>query len=315
MNRRDFLVASTATIAGLARRGLATTPPLPKPFPKALIGEPNLDTLRQWKAAGFDGMETTAWKVSPQEAAVARKMAESVGMTIHSVMFGWGKLNQGEAALSEGVAKMERALRAAQGYGADAVLYVPCRIDGMKMPDPWEFDIHFDAATGHLQQVAAGNNAPYAKYIAAHNQAVDAAKQGIRRMIPTAKATGVIIAVENVWNNLWVKPDVFANFVASFDSPWVRAYFDIGNHVKYAPSENWIRTLGKLIVKCHVKDFKLAPDGRGGNFCDIRDGSVNWPAVRKALDAVGYRGWMTIEGVGLPLDEESRRLDRIIAGE
>ena len=94
----------------------------------------------------------------------------------------------------------------------------------------------------------------------------------------------MIIALENVWNNLWVKPDLSANFVASFDSPWVRAYFDIGNHVKYAPPQEWIRTLGKLIVKCHVKDFKLNAGRPRRPFCDIREGSIDWPAVRKALD-------------------------------
>ena len=83
-------------------------------------------------------------------------------------------------------------------------------------------------------------------------------------MIPAAEKAGVRIAIENVWNNLWVKPELHANFVASFQSPWVRAYFDIGNHVKYAPPQDWIRTLGKLLAKCHVKDFKLDPDGHGG---------------------------------------------------
>ena len=120
--------------------------------------------------------------------------------------------------------------------------------------------------------------------------------------------------LENVWNNLWVKPDLYANFVASFHSPWVKAYFDIGNHVKYAPPQDWIYALGKLIAKCHVKDFKLKPDGHGGDFCNIRDGSVDWPAVRKALDDVGYNGWMTIEGGDLSPKEHSKRLDLIIAG-
>ena len=184
----------------------------------------------------------------------------------------------------------------------------------MPVPKPWQFDIRFDEKTGHLKQVVAGDNAKYQKYIEAHDHAVDTSREGIKRLIPTAEKTGVVIAVENVWNNLWVKPDLLANFVASFNSPWVRAYFDIGNHVKYAPPQDWIRALGKLLVKCHVKDFKLNPDGHGGEFCNIRDGSVDWPAVRKALDEVGYNGWMTIEGGDLSLEENSKRLDLIIAG-
>ena len=53
---------------------------------------------------------------------------------------------------------------------------------------------------------------------------------------------------------------------------------------------------------------------RGGNFCQIRDGSVDWPAVRQALDEVGYRGWMTIESGKLSPEELSKRLDLILAG-
>ena len=131
------------------------------------------------------------------------------------------------------------------------------------------------------KQVVAGNNAKYQKYIEAHNHATDTSREGIKRLIPMAKKTGVVIAVENVWNNLCVKPDLAANFVASFNSPWVKAYFDIGNHVRYAPPQDWIRALGKLLVKCHVKDFKLNPDGHDGKFCNIRDGSINWPAVER----------------------------------
>jgi hexulose-6-phosphate isomerase len=151
--------------------------------------------------------------------------------------------------------------------------------------------------------------------MAAQNHATDASRKALEKLIPAAEKTGVVIAVENVWNNLWVKPALFAHFVASFDSPWVQAYFDIGNHVKYAMPEEWIRALGGLIVKCHVKDFRLNPDGHGGSFVDIRDGSVDWPLVRQELDKIGYSGWMTIEGSGgLSLEERSKRLDLIVAG-
>ncbi len=317
LSRRDFLATSAAAAAGLALAGPAEAASWKTSLHKAMIGEPSESLLKSWKAAGFDGMESSLWDVSPDKAESLRKTAESLGMRIHSVLFGWGNLNGGEAAMADGVKKMETALLAAQAYGAETVLFVPCRIDGMAMPEPWDFDIRFDENTGHLRQVVAGDNSKYQKYIEAHDHAADASREGIRRMIPTAEKSGVRIAIENVWNNLWVKPELHANFVESFQSPWVRAYFDIGNHVKYAKPQDWIRTLGKLLAKCHVKDFKLGPDGRGGGmegFCNIREGSVDWPAVRKALDEVGYNGWMTIESSELSPDENSKRLDLILAG-
>jgi L-ribulose-5-phosphate 3-epimerase len=316
VSRRDFLAVSAAAGASLALAGRLNAAQPTTTLHKALIGEPSKDVLKAWKAAGFEGMESTKFEISPQEAAAARKMAESLGMRIHSVLPpSWGAMNAGDGPLADSVARIETALKAAQGYGADAVLLVPCQFGGMPVPKPWLFDVRFDEKTTHLKQVVAGDNAKYQKYIEAHNHAVDASREGIKRLIPTAEKTGVVIAVENVWNNFCVKPELMANFVASFDSPWVRAYFDIGNHVRYAPPQDWIRTLGKLIAKCHVKDFKLDRNHRdGGEFCNIRDGSVDWPAVRKALDEVGYDGWMSIEGGDLSLEDNSKRLDLIIAG-
>jgi len=316
MTRRDFLAAAAVGGAALALSKGAEAEPFKTKLYKSLIGKPTEETLTSWRQAGFTGMETNAANVSPDEAAQARALAERLGMKIHSVLRGWTNFNSPKPDLvARDIASVETALKAAQGYGADAVLLVPCRISGMPMPEPWDFDIAFDERTGHIKRVAAGDNSRYDKYIAAHNHATDTSRAAVRKLIPAAEKAGVVIALENVWNNLWVKPAIFRNFVASFNSPWVQAYFDIGNHVKYAPPEEWIRVLGKLIVKCHVKDFKLKPNGQGGKFCNIRDGSVDWPAVRAQLDAIGYNGWMTIEGSGsLSLEEQNRRLDLIIAG-
>ena len=96
------------------------------------------------------------------------------------------------------------------------------------------------------------------------------------------------------------------------------AYYDIGNHVKYGlqPAE-WVRTLGDLIAKCHVKDFRFEDPAtkRKGGFVHPRDGHVDWPALRQALGDVGYNGWLTIEDRGLPPREFHKRLELIIAGQ
>jgi len=315
--RREFLAQSAAAGAGLLAAGRLEAAPFKTTLHKALIGAPTEETLTDWKAAGFEGMESNKWDVSPQEAVAARKVAEKLAMRIHSVLRGWTNFNSSERGqVAKDIASVETALRAAQGYGADALLLVPCKVRGIPVPEAWEFDIEFDEKTGHVRRVVKGDNSKYQEYIEAQNFATDVSRRAVRRLIPVAEKTGVIIALENVWNNLWVTPALFANFIASFKSPWVQAYFDIGNHVKYAMPEEWIRALGKLIVKIHVKDFKLNPDGHGGRFVDIRDGSVDWPLVRKELDRIGYNGWMTIEGSGkLSVEERSRRLDLIIAGE
>ena len=318
ITRRKFLTTAAASACALCAGRATAAPKFTTTLKTALIhGVPDEKYLTELKAAGYDGMECSAWKVTPEQASGARALAEKMGLKIHSVLFGWAQLND-EKKFDEGVANITAALQAAQAYGAEALLVVPCRIGGggMKMPKPREFQFAFDAKTGRIQKCVAGDNAPYADYIAAHNVAIDASRKAFEKLIPVAEKTGVVIAHENVWNNLWVKPDIFANFVGSFQSKWLRTYFDIGNHVKYAPPEEWIRTLGKLIAKCHVKDFKLndAPGG-DGKFVNIRDGSISWPAVRSALDAIGYNGWMTIEGGSLTPAEHRQRLGQIVAGE
>jgi hexulose-6-phosphate isomerase len=317
-SRRQFLAASAAGAVGLSVGSRIEAAPFQTQLKKALIGAPKEETFASWKAAGFQGMETQAWSATPQEAAEGRKIAETYGMPIHSVMRGWTKFNSPDAGeVANEVASVETSLKAAQAYGADAVLLVPCKLEQkLEMPLPWEFDIEFDEKTGMVQRVAQGDNAKYRPYIEAQNRATEASRKAVEKLIPVAEKTGVIIALENVWNNFWVKPKLFAHFVASFKCPWVQCYYDIGNHVRYARPEEWLQALGKLIVKMHVKDFTVDHAKKnGGSFVDIRDGDVDWPSVRREIDRIGYNGWMTIEGSGgLSLEEQNKRLDLIVAG-
>lgn len=316
-SHRDFMkVGATGIGLGLFGSWPALAAPVFKnQLHKALIVEtPTESGLRQLKEAGFEGVE--AGITSPEDAANCRKMAEKLGLRISSVLRGWAEFNSdNKGKVDDSVATTVAALKAAQGYGAEAVLLVPCRIDGMAMPEPWEFRVQFDDKTGHLTAVAEKENEKFRAYMEAHNKAYDRSLAAMQRLLPVAEETRVVIAVENVWNNLFVEPAHLAHFVDSFQSPWIKIYLDLGNHVKYSPPEHWIGVLKERIVKCHVKDFKLARDGHSGEFVDIRNGSVNWPVVRRALDDVGYRGWMTLEGSdGLSLRDRSERLDRIIAG-
>ena len=316
MNRRQFLtnsitVPALGAVAGLPARAAEFRGKLRKAM---IIGEVTEQALSPLKAAGFDGVESTH-VCSEEQAVKGRDAAALLDMKVHSVLLGCMDFNnEAPEKVAASLDKTRRALRAAKAYGADAVLLVPCRIGGMPMPEPWEFAIEFDDATGHLTRVTAAGSNNHDAYLKAHNQAIDASRAAIRQLIPVAEELKVVIGLENVWNNLWVQPKVWRHFLASFATPWVRAYFDIGNHVKFAPPQEWIRRLGPLLVKLHVKDFRLNPDGHGGQFVHPRDGSVDWPLVRRSLDDAGYDGWATIEDEGLELTEFSRRLDLIAAG-
>ena len=354
INRREFIMASTVVAAGLSfgvgsnaaetpsqrpgtDRNIAqgpATPAAPLTFKtklhKALIARPTEDDLKRLKDAGFEGVEGRS-SVTPDEAAKMRAVADKLGMRIHSVLIdGWSEFNNPDPSVVErSFALSQAALRTAEAFGADTVLLVPGRIGGgggrgasqapaLRMPRPWEFQIEFDEKNGHLLRVVYGDNAPYADYIKAHDDATDRTAEALKRLIPFAEKAKVVIAVENVGNNLWVQPEIFRHYVRSFQSPWVQAYFDIANNVRFAPPERWILTLNTLIAKIHVKDYRLDPadpNGRGAGV-NLREGSVRWPVLRQAIEAINYNGWMTIESnESLSYEERSRRLDLILAGQ
>ena len=306
-NRRGFLISSAAVGGGLlAARHLGAAPGKTGLHKAVILRKVTEDALKKLKDAGFEGVE--GGTVPVDEAKKAREIAEKLGMRIHSVIGG------GAAGL-----------RACQAYGGDALLHVAGGVSAKPMPDPWEFDIEFDGKTGHITRVVKGDNEKFKTYIEAHNHSMDAARESTKKLIPIAEETRVVIALENVWNNFCVRPEFFKWFVASFQSPWVKAYFDIGNHVKYSvvlkdgkpqtvyPPETWIRTYGPLLAKIHMKDYKIGADGKSGNFCGIGQGSVNWPAVRQALADVGYNGWLTDE-TGGAWPDLGKRFDLVIAG-
>ena len=327
ISRRRFIGTSAAVTAGVFAATQTSYPTAfsqsgagetfkTKIFKAAICGDPTAEILEPIAKAGFNGVETMLWDTTPEKAAAARVIVEKFGMRIHSVMRGWAEFNHTDAAARQKtIDATATSLRAAAAYGADTILLVPCRIGGMEMPKPWDFDVDFDPETLMVNKVVAGDNAPYKDYIEAQNRSTKMSIDAINGLIPLAAELGVVIAVENVWNNLWVKPEFLAAFVRSFDNIWVRTYIDMGNHVRYCKPEDWIMAAGNTLIKIHCKDFKLdRSNGNGGTFEKLHEGSINWPSMRKALDKVNYNGWMTDE-TGAPADSELvRRMDAIIAG-
>lgn len=300
-------------------KGTTDQSPCPSRLFKALItNTPTDDYCQKLKAAGFDGMEVTDWDVSVEEARKRRRLVEPHGLRIHSVMRGWTNFNQAEKFETD-LESVRKALRAASAYGADTILLVPCRVGGMKMPEPWDFDIDFDPKTLVVKSIAEGDNTPYADYISAQNIATEQTIRAVEQLIPTAAQEGVRIGIENVWNNLWCTPNYFAALCKYFDNPWVGCYFDLGNHTKYARCEEWLKALGTSIVKLHIKGYKVTePKGKlgggPGDWCKIDQASIDWKLVRKILRDNRYSGWLTVEESGYSMEKFNEILDEIITG-
>jgi len=240
------------------------------------------------RAAGFDAIEMQT-VANADEAAEILAAAKTTGLRIHSVMNmdHWRfPLSSGDAAtVARSVAGMETSLRNAALWGADAVLLVPAVVD---------------AATSY-------------------GDAWTRSQRVIReRLLPVARSLNVVIAVEEVWNKFLLSPLEFARYVDEFNSPQLKAYFDVGNVVFYGFPQDWIHVLGSRIVKVHLKDFQL--DRGNGRFSwkNLGEGDIDWTAVRRALADAGYAGYLTTEvaaGDASYLKDLARRVDRFVAGQ
>jgi hexulose-6-phosphate isomerase len=321
MNRRDFLKAAAAAgiVAGLpAASHAAASPAYKTKLEKALIAQVADDaTCERIAKAGFPGVELTRKGITVEQAIEGRRTAEKHGLRIHSLMSGGADFNNPDPdARKRSFDVMVERIQVTAAYGASTMLLVPCRVGGMTMPKPSQFSIDFDPQTLHVRTVVKGDNAPFAAYIDAQNRSTDLTREAVTKLIPVAAREGVIIALENVWNNLWVTPEFAAAFVKSFDSPWVKAYVDLGNHVRYTATENWLRAMGNLIVKLHIKDFRIDRSMKNdGEFVGLGRGSVNWKSVRDVIDEVRYNGWVTIEENNYSDAEYSAIMDRFFAGQ
>jgi L-ribulose-5-phosphate 3-epimerase len=281
MTRRALLAIPAAALAAASTRLPIKKGVLLSMLPKSMS---MLDRFKLAVDCGFEQIECPTTEDQGQVEEIKRA-AEGSGLRIHSVMnmahWKYPLSSADSSVVATSMKGMETSLRNAHFWGADTVLLVPAVVD---------------VKTGY-------------------REAWKRSQEEIRRLIPLAKELNVIIAVEEVWNKFLLSPLEFASYVDSFNSPSVRAYFDVGNVVINGYPQDWIRILGPRIVKLHIKDFKFAK--REAQFVPLREGEIDWPEVYKALAEIGYRGSATVELPGGDKDylrEVSRRFDLILAG-
>lgn len=230
---------------------------------------------------GYDGVEPD----SPGTFNTTELIAASVatGIEIHGVVDSehWRSpfSDPDPNVRAKGVAALEQAIGEAEAYGASTVLVVPAVV-GKKV---------------------------------SYKDAYQRSQEAIRGVLPLAEKAGIKIAFENVWNNFLLSPLEFARYIDEFESPWVGAYFDVGNVVKYGWPEQWIRILGPRILKLDIKGYSR----RDGFNVEIGDGDCGWADVCVALADIGYAGWATAEvggGDRKRLEDIAARMDRVLGG-
>ncbi len=254
-------------------------------------GETLQDRLRAAREAGYACVELTFAHPGkgPLPYDADRAQVEAVGAEMRAAgleapslmcgatLDGASLLDPDPDTRARGVAHLQSGLQRAAWLGADTILIHP----------------------GHLKAESD------------YDRAFDGLVDALRALIPACEAAGVSVAVENVWNRFLLTPREMRELVDAVGHPLVGAYFDVGNCLLFGYSEQWVATLGRRILKVHVKDFQRRV-GTGAGFCQLLDGDANYPAVMAALRAAGYDGPLTSEVSG-DIAETSRRIDRILA--
>ena len=305
-SRREFLrsTVKTACSAGLgalrstelfgdsrsSSNALANLPAAPLPIKKGLVLDmlpTKLSYAERMKLARDAGFEVVQAPTTPdeKEAEEIKKAADGANLRIDSVMNmdHWKyPLSSSEATVVEkSMTGMRTSLHNAKLWGSDAVLLVPAVVNAQT----------------------------------SYRDAWSRSQTQIRKLLPLAEGLEIVIAIEEVWNKFLLSPLEMSKYIGEFQSPWIQAWFDVGNVVLYGYPQDWIRTLGKGIAKVHLKDFKRKEDGY--EWANLGDGDVDWEAVREAFRAIGYAGSAIVElkgGDEAYLRDVSRRLDRLVLG-
>ncbi len=226
------------------------------------------EKFKHAKEAGFNGVQVN----SHLDRNEVMKASKATGLPISSVCdskhWEWLLSSPDKAIRDKGREALEHSIEDAKYYGTDAVLLVPGKVD-----ESVSYDECWNRTT-----------------------------EEIKKVVPLAEKLKVSIAIENVWNNFLLSPVEAIHYMDQFKSQYVKFFFDCGNIMVYGWPEQWIKILGKRIARVHIKEFDMEAANtkgkRAGFNVDLGEGTVNWPAVMKALDEIGYNSWLTLEQRG-----------------
>lgn len=239
--------------------------------------QPLAKTFALAKDAGFEGVEVAlgeageiALSSTERELLAVKKQADDNGIALYSLSCGlyWDNWLNADSAAEREKAKdiVKKQLETAKILGADTILVLP----------------------GCVTSVTDASR--LCDYVTAYERSLAA----IRELAPEAEKLQVNIGLENVWSKFLLSPVEMRDFIDKVNSPFVGAYFDVGNVLVNGYPEHWIRALGSRIKKVHFKDFRRAVGTLDG-FVDLLAGDANWPEVIAAFREVGYDGWVSAE--------------------
>ena len=182
------------------------------------------DKLNLAKKLGMEGVEVDSPSTFDKDELKAA--SKNTGIKIHGVIDSvhWRDAlsDPDEAVRAKGLAAPRGAIEDAAFFEADTVLLVPGVVKGS----------------------------------VTYEQCYERSQAEIKKVLPLAAERKIKICIETVGNNFITKPEQMISFVNDLASPWAGAYFDCSNMIRHGVSSaEWIRRLGKMMVKFDFKGF------------------------------------------------------------
>lgn len=122
-------------------------------------------------------------------------------------------------------------------------------------------------------------------------------------------------SIETHHGNIACSASAAYRLVEGFDPNYIGIIYDPGNmvHEGYENYQMGLEIIGNYLTHVHVKNATYALSTSDGidastwkvNWSAIDKGAAHWPNVIKALKAIGYDGWMSMEDFSLSQTTES----------
>jgi L-ribulose-5-phosphate 3-epimerase len=236
------------------------------------------EAMEESKKAGYDGVEFVLtesdgqinMKTTDKEVSNLKKYATDLGLEISSVgawnLWEYNLVSDDKSIAGHAKDIIKKQIDVSQICSADTILVVP----------------------GYV-------GTPFAPGIVRYDYAYQRAQEAISELAPYAEAAKVAIGIENVWNKFLLSPIEVKRFLNEINSPYVGAYFDVGNIIYIGYPDQWIQILGKkYIKKLHFCDCRADQCGLG-MFVDLLEGDVDFVKVMHALRDIEYDDWIVVE--------------------
>lgn len=176
-----------------------------------------------------------------------------------------------------------RMIAIAATLGMDTILFIPGFVG-------CDFPLSFRKKGGFQdlqEQTPVSEIVPY-------DLAYERVQGVLGRLARLAEKHRVFLGIENVWNKFLLSPLEMRDLIDKVASPFVGSYLDVGNVLGLGYPEHWIKILGKRIRQVHIKDHRTKVGSLLGRV-GLLEGDADWPKIVRALNDIGYEGFVTAE--------------------